>query len=222
MNAATPSTRPSDVALTTVQAREVRRRLAALPSGAEVIHDHRQQTLLRFQAAGLDLLAKRYVLRTLSDRLVARLGHSRAARSHRAALRLLAAGISTPRPYLHQVVGGVLPTTAVLVTDWQDGRRLPDHLRAHPDDQARLVEPVIAIAAALRAHGLSHGDLHAQNILVDPGGGLHVIDLDGSRSHLLPSRLRTRCERDRSRLVGSLREFPDLARRLDERLALPV
>lgn len=209
---------PPPEQLTADQVRAVREQLRRLPEGAEVLLDRRGQTLYRFRAAGLDLVAKHYRLDTLASRLQAALGCSRAARSERNGRRLLAAGIRTPRPYFHTLDGGLLPRSATLVTAWQPGDQLPDHLRGRPEDHAPLVERVAALTAAFREHRLSHGDYHAKNILVDDAGDLIIVDLDGVRAHVAAFRQRRRYRRDRQRMIGSLKEFPDFARQLDAAL----
>lgn len=204
--------------LTSEQTCLVREQLERLPEEAEVLLDRRGQTLYHFRTAGLELVSKHYRLERFATRLLALLGQSRAARSHRNGLRLLAAGVRTPRPYFHLTVGGILPRSAVLVTAFQQGRQLPDYLGDHPESQPRLIEQLTTLTTTLQANRLSHGDYHAKNILVDGDEDLIIVDLDGVRSHSVTFRLRRRYLRDRQRMIGSLKDFPNFARQLDAAL----
>ncbi len=108
---------------------------------------------------------------------------SRAQRAHLMAHRLRAHGLGAARPLgFLQRVRGPRSGPSLQVSTWI---RQPD-LRAWWSDKSseerrqRLLE-VAAILRGMRSQGLFHGDLHAENLLVDEGG-IVILDLESVRS----------------------------------------
>lgn len=130
-------------------------------------------------------------------------GHSRAHRAHLGAHRARAHGIAAPRP-LGYLECRRNPTRwvsfavserldAVPLPGWCD-RELWPLAETSPATflrrKRRVVVDLAQLVARLHAARLFHGDLHAGNILVDPGR-LIVIDLESLRSRGL-ARIRRR------------------------------
>ena len=68
-----------------------------------------------------------------------------------------------------------------LVMDWVEAPTLKRYIGAHLDDRQaldRLAESFLVMVKDLHNAGISHGDLQHGNILVQPGGGLTLVDYD--------------------------------------------
>ena len=70
-----------------------------------------------------------------------------------------------------------------LIMDWSSGvpldRYLQEQLDAGRLDKARLCREWVETIQELRSHGIAHGDLQHENILVQQDGTLQLIDYDG-------------------------------------------
>lgn len=197
-------------------------RLQALPEHATLIRDRKGQTVYKITLNDRQLFAKHYQMPKLSSRCIAALGASRARRSYQNGFKLLAAGITTPRPLLILESGFPVPQNSYIVTEWQTGRHLSEHLQDHPSPHANLVTQISSLVTKLHGQGFSHGDFHAKNFLIDDNGTLILIDLDNVRTHLCKFRLRRRYDRDRTFLLESVEAFPAFAQDLDEALPMTI
>ncbi|MBK8008604.1 MAG: hypothetical protein IPK23_09295 [Rhizobiales bacterium] len=69
-----------------------------------------------------------------------------------------------------------------LKMEWVEGETLSVYLRRRGNDAATfhdLREKFAALAEHLEEHGIAHGDIQADNIIVTPEGDLKLIDYDG-------------------------------------------
>lgn len=140
-------------------------------------------------ADGREALLKVERLRTLDDRLRALLRPSRARLEWRAARHLHAAGVPVPRPLaVAERRAGRRVVETVFVAEWLAGRRtLLEHAAGLPAPAlAALLERVGRLVRAMHAAGFDHRDLHAGNLLVEPGEqapgeALTLVDLHRGR-----------------------------------------
>jgi hypothetical protein len=101
---------------------------------------------------------------------------------------LLSAAIATGR-VVHPHIASVYDAARVgdctyVVSEWVDGRPLPDLLREGPLEPAEATELVRQAAeaiAALHAYGLVHDNLHPENVLVTDDGEVKLTDLHATR-----------------------------------------
>ena len=161
-------------------------------------------------------------LRLLRDR-------RRALSEFRALKALRAHGLPVPRPRGLRRDGGGWQ----VVMDWIPAAPALEALLAGrapwPVPPGRVAARAGELLAALQAAGARHPDLHAGNVLVDPRGRLHLVDLQGARLGQPPGRRRLRAElvrlaagerestslRFRARfLIAWLRALPPELRRL--------
>jgi tRNA A-37 threonylcarbamoyl transferase component Bud32 len=148
---------------------------------------------------------------------------SRASICWDAALRLLEAGVATPRPvaWAEQRLGP-LKGRSYYVAQHLSGTPLADHLAAR-DDAA--VETVVAqvgkLFRNLRAAGLSHGDMKASNFLVH-GRQVFLLDLDAMRKHRDAARLDRALARDRKRFLRNWDDQPLLRQRFERVIPMPT
>jgi len=91
---------------------------------------------------------------------------------------LTRAGIRVPRPVLGRCERGFLCYRLAIVTVGVDGKTLFESLVAGEVDIA-LLGRVGQALAALHETGFQHWDLHPANLIVDPAGEVHILDLEG-------------------------------------------
>jgi 3-deoxy-D-manno-octulosonic acid kinase len=95
--------------------------------------------------------------------------------------RLVAWGLPVPRPVAARYVHGSLWYRADLMTEELPTRvTLTQTLHDRPLDDDRWAD-VGRCIGRLHAHGVEHADLNAHNLLLDPGGGVYVLDFDRGR-----------------------------------------
>ncbi|MEE2941004.1 MAG: hypothetical protein VX460_11505 [Planctomycetota bacterium] len=128
---------------------------------ADVGRDGRRSLLKVFHAPGLGRLRDR----------------GRALREERAHRLLRAAGLPCAAPLGVERVGGrwalrlgLIEGAVPLSVALQDGRR-----------RVALAGPLAALGLAAERARLAHPDLHAGNLLVDPGGAVHLSDVGAAR-----------------------------------------
>ena len=181
----------------------------AIAAGSgEEIYRNKEQSIIRFQAAGRDLISKTYLLQSAKQKLAALLGNSRARRSFRAARQLVSAGIPTPQPIFLKEEGSILPHTSVLVTKFCDYSSLFDQIYSSSPIHTDTLKNILRILHQLRSVRCAHGDFHARNLLISPEGRIQLIDLDGMRFTRSPSRANRLNLRDRDRLLRSVEPLP--------------
>jgi 3-deoxy-D-manno-octulosonic acid kinase len=137
---------------------------------------------------------------------------TRAFREFRLLLDLHAAGLPVPEPVAARYRRrGLVYRAALLMRLIPDARTLGQVLAAGADPQATL-GPALAAVAQLHAAGVWHADLNADNLLVDAGGKVWLIDFDRAQAGITAApRLRGNLDR----LLRSLRKrmpAPVLAR----------
>lgn len=179
---------------------KIRASLSGLQTHGAMLYESKGQTINRFQVDCLDLFTKSYPLETIQQKVAALFRHSRAERSFRAGLRFLQAGIATPRPIL------LSRTRAehVLVTEFRPHKALLEFLVDGVELQPSVPSNILALLHQLSAIKYTHGDFHARNLLIDPEGTPHLIDLDAARGLAGKASIL----RDRDRLLRSIKPLP--------------
>ncbi|MBI4583568.1 MAG: Hpt domain-containing protein [Planctomycetes bacterium] len=178
--------------------------LRYLNDSSERIKSGRSTTLAR--AGGV--IIKRYNSRGWIRLLKNSLQASRARRAFYRGMLLEKAGIRTARPigFASRRMLGLLRCSYLLMEEiagaenlstWKGGRR-------------QAVERIACLIGRLHEHGFSHRDLKQTNILFDPAGNPHLIDMEGLRFR---KRLTIpRAARDLSRLFRAASQIPQLTR----------
>lgn len=137
---------------------------------------------------------------------------TRAWRSYHAAQQLRDAGIATPEPRFLAVWNQNL----ILGCDWIEARQLYDVIR-DPESQTKipaLAEELAGLLRKLDRGGITHGDLHPRNILIDGQGKSWLVDLDAVRIHRSRTFFLRKRRRDEHRLARELEVEPRLFTRL--------
>src|SRR5262245_7313773 len=153
------------------------------------------------------VVVKRYPRRGLLRTAGRGVRGSAARREFAACQRLAARGVPAVRAlgFVEMRSGPLLGDSFVLLEDLGPLPTLAEALHgASPRERRRLLESAGSIAADLHAAGVLHGDLHAGNLFVLPGGRLALADL--ARSRIAGGALRARGA-DLGFLLHSLRGF---------------
>jgi 3-deoxy-D-manno-octulosonic acid kinase len=105
---------------------------------------------------------------------------SRAFREWRLLRSLRAAGLPVPNPVAaHVYRTGPIYTADIITTYLPDTRKLSAYIAdgSVPEGVWRRVGRMVR---SVHAHGVDHPDLTAHNILLDPRGGLFLVDFDNA------------------------------------------
>src|SRR4030095_13016502 len=108
---------------------------------------------------------------------------TRVERAFRHGLALEQAGVATPRVVAVGVRRWIRwPVRAYLIIEYVPDTVTLDHFLGH-GWASKLAYPVADLLPRLHAHGFSHRDLKATNVLVDRHHRPWLIDLDGVRDY---------------------------------------
>lgn len=143
---------------------------------------------------------------------------SRAVNCWRAAARLKAADIDTPRPVavLEERCLGVLRGRSYFICELVEGETLDRVLHSDTGHRTSLIERAAGIVRRLAEHDIVHGDLKATNFIVD-GDRLFLVDLDATRGCEGRALVRGR-GRDLRRFMKNWAADSELSREFADRL----
>lgn len=177
-------------------------------------------SVVRVEFDGRARVIKRYNLKNLAHRLRRFWRPTRAWHSWRNAQRLILWGLPTPRPVaLLEERFGWLRGRAFLVTEYMPGESLATALpAAAAPTRAVLLKNLCTLLNTLAQLRLSHGDLKATNLLVDPEHNLMLLDLDALRRHRRRAAHARALDRDVQRLRANWADQRTVLGELDEAL----
>lgn len=95
--------------------------------------------------------------------------------------KLQQAGLPAPRPVAARFRRDGLTYSADLITAWIAGTRTLAAALREAADPADLMAGVGSTLARFHSGGFCHADLNANNILIDRGGGVWLVDFDRAR-----------------------------------------
>lgn len=125
----------------------------------------------------------------------------------------IAAGLPVPRPLAAQVRRhGALYSGDLLMAEIAGAQTLSARLLAIEDWSALDWERLGHTLGQVHAAGFRHADLNAHNLLLDTGGGVHVIDWDRGRrcgAGAWTEDVLARLQRSLRKLFGARAEAPD-------------
>ena len=174
----------------------------------------RSATVVRLALGGIDVVIKRYNIKSRLHAVSRAFRKTRAERAWRSAERLAKLGIATAEPLaLIERRCGPLRGRAYLVSRALEGESLAalEHPRAHLD-------VLVGLLARLRRAGLVHGDAKAKNF-VRAGDAVAVIDLDSLRAPRSRNAIRRGQDEDVRRLAANWPECTELESTIRARLA---
>lgn len=187
----------------------LQRIITHFPTDTTTIRDTRGQSVHTAAIPPHKYIIKKYTIQRISSRIIAALHHSRAERSFRAGIKFKQLQIPTPEIHLAHITTSTNPPTAFAIFAHFDGIEMPTFIKQNPDQTQPIISQVAAAIATMAQNKISHGDLHAKNILIDQNAKITIIDLDGVRFHKFNFRHRRRYTRDRNRLISSTAKHTD-------------
>ena len=152
-------------------------------AGGKVLKSGNTATVIKTQLAGRDVVIKRYNIKSLWHFLSRCWRSSRAANSWLSANLLEFIGISTAKPLAfieHRF--GPIRRTAYFISEY----RAADEMLVSYEDRMPTeseTQQIQQIFSQLRQMNIGHGDMKAQNLLVDEQGFIMLIDLDAMREY---------------------------------------
>jgi RIO-like serine/threonine protein kinase len=171
---------------------------------------------LESPASGRSLVLKRYNLKDGLHTAVHATMRSRAAWSWVNAIRILEAGLPTPRPVamLEERWHHVFRRRSYVLTDLVPGTSLMDMAKSSTARDERLRDIAKQFSVIWQKLGqlrLGHGDMKATNFIVAPDHRLWLIDLDGMRRYRSSGWLRRERRNDLERFMRNWQDRPDVA-----------
>ncbi|MGB0792861.1 MAG: lipopolysaccharide core heptose(II) kinase RfaY [Opitutales bacterium] len=149
----------------------------------ECIKDGTQQSVRLCSIKGETMVVKRYAYEGFFSALRTRLEMSRPHNSLYYAHYLRQREIPCPTHYLVATKCGLRSAVAYLVMQRVPGLKFRDYFfsKEPPKLANETVEAAIHTIQSFHKLGLSHGDLHAQNLIVKEPSKILLIDLDNVR-----------------------------------------
>jgi tRNA A-37 threonylcarbamoyl transferase component Bud32 len=149
----------------------------------ELLKDGNSATVARVIIADRELVIKRYNMKNAMHRLKRCWRPSRAAVSWRNAHLLMMAGIPTPEPLaMIESRFGPLRGQAYYICEHIAADEMLDVYRRRKPQEQEL-KGLLRLLGIMAELQISHGDMKAQNFLIDAGHNVAVIDLDAMREH---------------------------------------
>lgn len=159
------------------------RDIETLFAGAQVLKAGNTATVVRTKLAGREVVIKRYNIKNLGHAVSRCWRPSRAAASWRNANLLVFSGIPTTEPLAFiEKRFGPLRQTAYFISEYHEAEELLDVYQQRMPTESE-VSQIQTIFSDLKTMQVGHGDMKAQNLLLDKQGKIRLIDLDAMREY---------------------------------------
>ncbi len=157
--------------------------IEGLMSQGEMLKDGNSATVVRVNYAGIDLVIKRYNIKSFWHFIKRCFRPSRAAVSWRNANLLELIGVATPAPFgffEKRFLG--LRYTAYFMSAYSPAKELLNiyQQKKPTEDELKQIKKIFSL---LQQYQIAHGDLKAQNLLLDEQGRVLLIDLDAMKEY---------------------------------------
>ena len=153
----------------------------------EILKAGSRCTVVRVDGKSSAWVLTRYNLRGWLHTARHALLRTRARRCWLSGLRLIRAGVSTPRPVAYREDRwGLLRGRSYLLTNFIAGTKLYSRLKCAAPTPLMVNDIMRQMAEfwhQFHELGVSHGDMKLANVLIDTDSRLWVIDLDSMRQH---------------------------------------
>ena len=186
----------------------------------QILKDGNSATVARVNAAGRDLVIKRYNIKGLMHGLKRAFQKSRAWNSWENSYHMEFLGIPSLKP-LAMIENrlGPLRGTAYFITEYIEGPDALDYLRSNTQPNGEP-EALADLLQNLSTSQISHGDLKATNFLMASNGPV-IIDLDAMRQLKDPAQFEKAFNKDLDRFMKNWEDQPELASRFEGLLKFP-
>lgn len=186
--------------------------LDGLSANAEQTFKHDKTTTVSLvDVASMDMVLKRYNLKSVWHGVNRLLRKTRARRCWEMSRVFARAGLNVAQPIMmYEQRLGPFRGTAYFVTSLLDGEELLTLLPSLlPPERRIIIDAVKSAFKVMEAANLSHGDLKASNLLWVENE-LFFVDMDAAKHHLSDIGWRRAHAKDRNRFLKNWQDFPDL------------
>lgn len=167
----------------------------------EVLKAGNSVTVVRVTIEGIEIVIKRYNIKSVWHFLRRCLRASRAAISWENAnlLEFISLPALKPLGFIERRVGW-FRHTAYFMSEYQDAEELLDvYQRRQPTDSE--LDQINNIFLSLQSCQISHGDFKAQNLLINTQGKISLIDLDSMKQHKSDKAFQRAFDKDKKRFI---------------------
>jgi tRNA A-37 threonylcarbamoyl transferase component Bud32 len=153
----------------------------ALIENGVILKNGNSSTVSRVQYAGLDLVIKRYNLKSFTHFIRRAFRATRAANSWKYARWLDMLAINTPKPVLFlEQRYGFLRGKSYYVSIYDGGEDLISRFN-HQVPTENQLKQISKLLSAMHDHKIVHGDMKATNLMINAEDEIALIDLDAMR-----------------------------------------
>ncbi len=166
-----------------------------------LLKDGNSATVVRIELSGVPVVIKRYNIKSVGHFLRRCCRVSRAATSWRNGYLLKFIGVRTPKPFgfIEKRVAN-LRTTAYFISRYKPAEEM-QNIYEKRLPRRKEVKQLKRIFARMKRDLISHGDLKAQNLLLDKKGNVIVIDLDAMQQHKSEESYQPQAQKDWQRFM---------------------
>jgi tRNA A-37 threonylcarbamoyl transferase component Bud32 len=177
-----------------------------LMSKGEKLKAGNSATVVKVIVDGKSVVIKRYNVKNLWHLVRRCLRQSRAAVSWRNANLLEFINLSTLKPVgFIENRKGWFRHTSYFISEYQESEELLDVYQQRQPTEAELKQ-IKTIFDLMQETKISHGDLKAQNLLIDPQGNVVLIDLDSMQEHRSEPSFHKAFNSDKKRFLRNWKE----------------
>lgn len=189
--------------------------IEALLSNASVLKAGNTATVMQATVAGQQIVIKRYNIKSLAHWIAHCWRSSRARISWRNANLLELIGLATPKPIgFIELRWGWLRRTAYFISEYQPAQELLDvYQQRLPTVQEK--QQIAQIFSQLQHAWLGHGDMKAQNLLINEQGHIMLIDLDAMQAFHSHKKAMQAAQKDKRRFLKNWSD-PQLRQQLNQ------
>lgn len=170
-------------------------------SEGEILKSGNSVTVVRVTIDGIEIVIKRYNIKSVWHFLRRCLRASRAAISWKNAnlLEFISLPALKPLGFIERRVGW-FRHTAYFMSEYQDAEELLGvYQRREPTDSE--LDQINNIFLSLQSCQISHGDFKAQNLLINAQGKISLIDLDSMKQHKSDKAFQRAFDKDKNRFI---------------------
>ncbi len=173
----------------------------------EILKAGNSATVVRVNVDGKDLVIKRYNIKNTFHLLRRTLRQSRAAVSWRNANLLEFIDLPTLKPLgFIERRKGWFRTVSYFISEYHQAEELLDVYHSRQPTESEL-EQINNIFLLMQNSQISHGDLKAQNLLVDDEGIVILIDLDSMKEHRNYRDFQRAFKKDKKRFIRNWQDM---------------
>lgn len=170
-------------------------------------------TLVRYKIDSIDLVIKRYNMKTIIHAARRAFKKSRADHSWHYAHILQNKGINTPYPIaIKEKRWGPFRNKAYFICEYIEGPTALNYFQDHEisyDNKSDMAKQIIEMFGVLRSSMLTHGDMKATNIIINDNKPF-LLDLDSMIARTYKTRFIRAWNKDIRRFMQNWQDLPEI------------